>query len=219
MSLRSSPPTFRAHKSALALLIVFALACGPESSQTTDPLASSLNQGVSTNASRHADAIRALEAVFAGNAQSVAAAPSLVPPGAPLAPFIEARLYAIANVAMHDALNGVTPRFARYADAGPIDRDASAAAAVLTAAHDAIIGAAPGAQAATDAWYAGEMDTAQRRLFSPCGRRTVLPRAASALITPVPIPATISSLSRSTLPGSISSEQAGSPTRRIGAAR
>jgi hypothetical protein len=82
-----------------------------------------------------------------------------VPPGAPLAPFIEARLYAIANVAMHDALNAITPRFARYADTGPIDRDASAAAAVLTAAHDAIVGADPRAQAATDAWYASEMAT------------------------------------------------------------
>jgi hypothetical protein len=95
--------------------------------------------------------------VFSGNAQSIAAAPSLVPPGAPLAPFIEARLYAIANVAMHDALNAIAPRFARYADTGPIDRDASAAAAVLTAAHDAIVGADPGAQTATDAWYASEM--------------------------------------------------------------
>jgi hypothetical protein len=66
-------------------------------------------------------------------------------------------MYAIANVAMHDALNAITPRFARYADTGPIDRDASAAAAVLTAAHDAIVGADPGAQAATDAWYASEM--------------------------------------------------------------
>jgi membrane-associated phospholipid phosphatase len=95
--------------------------------------------------------------VFAGNAQSIAAAPSLVPPGAPLTPFIEARLYAIANVAMHDALNAVSPRFARYADTGPINRDANAAAAVLTAAHDAIVGADPVAQAATDSWYASEM--------------------------------------------------------------
>lgn len=77
--------------------------------------------------------------------------------GAPLAPFIEARLYAIANVAMHDALNAITPRFTRYADTGPIDRDASVAAAVLTAAHDAIVGADLGAKSGTDAWYAGEM--------------------------------------------------------------
>jgi hypothetical protein len=99
----------------------------------------------------------AVDAVFAGNAQSIAAAPALVPPGAPLAPFIEARLYAIANVAMHDALNAVVPRFARYADTGPLDRDANAAAAVLTAAHDAIVGADPGARTSTDAWYTSRM--------------------------------------------------------------
>lgn len=105
----------------------------------------------------HDDAEAALAAVRAGNAQSIIAAPALVPPGAPLAPFIEARLYAIANVAMHDAINGVIPRFARYADTGPADHDASAAAAVLTAAHDAIVRAAPGSQGSTDAWYAGAM--------------------------------------------------------------
>lgn len=104
-----------------------------------------------------AQATAALNAVNAGNAQTILAAPSLVPPGARLAPFIEARLYAIANVAMHDALNAVIPRFARYADTGPIDRDASAAAAVLTAARDAIVGADPGAQSSTDAWYANAM--------------------------------------------------------------
>ena len=62
-------------------------------------------------------------------------------------------MYAIANVAMHDALNAIVPRFERYADSGPIEPDAGIAAAVLTAAHDAIVGADPGSQAATDAWY------------------------------------------------------------------
>jgi hypothetical protein len=71
-----------------------------------------------------------------------------------LPPFIEARLYAIANIAMHDALNAIVPRFDRYADTGPIAGDAGIAAAVLTAAHDAIVGAAPASKAATDAWYA-----------------------------------------------------------------
>jgi len=92
---------------------------------------------------------------MAGNAQAVAAAPALVPPGAPLAPFIESRLYAIANVAIHDALNAIVPRYERYADTGPIEGNANAAAAVLTAAHDAIVGADPAAQAAIDAWYEG----------------------------------------------------------------
>ena len=85
----------------------------------------------------------------------VAAGPALVPQGAPLAPFVEARLYAIASVAMHDALNGVVSRFARYADNGPVNGDANATAAVLTAAHDAIAGAAPAATPSINAWYAG----------------------------------------------------------------
>ncbi|MDB4915741.1 MAG: hypothetical protein JWM95_3385, partial [Gemmatimonadetes bacterium] len=160
MSLRLSPPRIRTPRHALPwlLIVVMALACSPESTPTTtEPLVLSPSQGGNASASRRADGTRALSAVFAGNAQAVAAAPSLVPPGAPLAPFIEARLYAIANVAMHDALNATNPRFARYADTGPINRDASGAAAVLTAAHDAIVGADPGAQASTDAWYASEM--------------------------------------------------------------
>jgi hypothetical protein len=158
MSFRSNSPSSPGPRQLKWLLVaVMALACSPESTPTTtELLAPSPSQGGNASASRHVDA-RALSAVFAGNAQSIAAAPSLVPPGAPLAPFIEARLYAIANVAMHDALNAITPRFARYADTGPIDRDASAAAAVLTAAHDAIVGADPVAQAATNTWYASEM--------------------------------------------------------------
>ncbi|MBK8249660.1 MAG: vanadium-dependent haloperoxidase [Gemmatimonadetes bacterium] len=98
-----------------------------------------------------------LAAVLAANAQAIAAAPSLVPPGAPLAPFVEARLYAIANVAIHDALNAIRPRYARYADVGPVNSAGNPVAAVLTAAHDAIVGAAPSAQGSTDAWYATQM--------------------------------------------------------------
>ena len=160
MSLSSSPSTHRApgHRLPWLLVVVLALACSPESTPTTtEPLGPAISQAGNASASRRADVARALTAVFAGNAQSVAAAPSLVPPGAPLAPFVEARLYAIANVAMHDALNAITPRFGRYADTGPINRDASAAAAVLTAAHDAIVGADPAAKPGTDAWYASEM--------------------------------------------------------------
>lgn len=97
----------------------------------------------------------ARDAVLAGNAVAVGEAPALFPPGAPVAPFVEARLFAIANVAMHDALNSVVPRYERYADTGPIERDANLAAAILTAAHDAVVGAAPASADDVDAWYAG----------------------------------------------------------------
>jgi len=135
------------------------VACDPDSSpsritQPADPplQASAVRQRLS-----HADAQAALTSVLAGNEQAVVSAPALVPPGAPLAPFIEARLYSIANLAVHDALNGIIPRFARYADTGPLVPDANAAAAVIRAAHDAIAGADPVAQPAVDSWYANRI--------------------------------------------------------------
>ncbi|HEX4934943.1 MAG TPA: vanadium-dependent haloperoxidase [Gemmatimonadaceae bacterium] len=139
---------------ALAL-VAGAAACSPDSSPNGGP-----PTGVSalwnTGGVPGPDAASALAAVRAGNQQLVTAAPALVPPGAPLAPFIEARLYAIGNVAMHDALNAIVPRYDRYADTGPIIPEANPAAAVLAAAHDAMLGAVPAAQPAVDAWYAAQ---------------------------------------------------------------
>lgn len=150
MSLHAS--RLRLAVSIVAMAIV--TGCGPDSSpgitETPDPSLVPVNNAGGVPS---AQAAAALDAVRAGNAQTISAAPALVPPGAPLAPFIEARLYAISNIAMHDALNAIVPRFDRYADTGPTDRNASLAAAVLAAAHDAIVGADPGAQAGTDAWY------------------------------------------------------------------
>ncbi|HUQ18518.1 MAG TPA: vanadium-dependent haloperoxidase [Gemmatimonadaceae bacterium] len=130
---------------------------GCESGTAPASPAADLGVGITQQKLSHDDMAAALDAVRSGNEQSVAAAPSLVPPGVPLAPFIEARLYAIANIAMHDALNAVIPKYERYADDGAIDSDANAAVAVLTAARDAINGADPGAAAATNAWYTAAM--------------------------------------------------------------
>ncbi|HVF40793.1 MAG TPA: vanadium-dependent haloperoxidase [Gemmatimonadaceae bacterium] len=134
------------------LIIAVTTACSPDSAPTATGPSGPPSLGV--GGVPHAEAVAALDAVVAGNSQAVAAAPALVPPGAPLAPFIEARLYAIVNVAMHDALNAIVPRFERYADTGPVDSDAAIAVAVLTAARDAILGAAPAATGSTNAWYA-----------------------------------------------------------------
>jgi hypothetical protein len=148
-----SSGTLLFRRAALAVAIGSAAACSPDSlpsgTEATVPGPVATAGGVPNS-----QAVAALDAIMAGNAEAVVAAPSLVPPGAPLAPFVESRLYAITNVAMHDALNAIVPRFERYADDGSVDRDAGMAAAVLTAAHDAIVGAAPASQSATDAWYA-----------------------------------------------------------------
>jgi hypothetical protein len=133
---------------------LLALACAACNTGVDAPSASPTAPTALLESASPTSAQAAVDAVLAGNAQSIVAAPALVPPGAPLAPFVEARLYAIANVAMHDALNAIRPEYERYADHGPLRRDANAAAAVLTAAHDAINGAAPGATASTDGWYA-----------------------------------------------------------------
>ena len=138
------------------LAVVLAAACNPDSIATA-PGASAATGGPVYNAGgvSNAQQTAALQAVLAGNAEALTATPALFPPGAPVAPFVEARLFAIANVAMHDALNAIVPRFERYADTGPLDRNANVAAAVLTAAHDAIVGADPGSSVDVDAWYAG----------------------------------------------------------------
>ena len=147
------------HHLGLLLVGVATFACGEP---PTTPAAVSPAPGMLAGARwPRADESAALLAVRSGNEQGVLAAPTLVPPGVPLTPFIEARLYAIANVAMHDALNAIIPRYARYADAGPTDARANPAAAVLTAAHDAIVGAAPGATVAADAWYSAAIGAVQ----------------------------------------------------------
>jgi hypothetical protein len=140
------------------IALALGLGCSKEASRDESLLSEPEVPTASRGGLPHRDAAAVLDAVLAGNAQSLVAAPTLVPPGVPLTPFIEARLYAIANVAMHDALNAIRRRFERYADAGDMDSDANPSAAVLTAAHDAIVGAAPGAAGVTDAWYGTEMD-------------------------------------------------------------
>ena len=139
------------------LLAVLLAACGRDATTSIGPLATSRSADADVSAAGRGPRTAALAAVFAGNAEAVAAEPTLAPPGNPVDPWNEARLYAITNLAMHDALNAVEPRYERYADSGPAEHGASAAAAVLTAAHDAIVGGAPGAAAATDAWYAGAL--------------------------------------------------------------
>lgn len=134
------------------ILIVAAVGCGPDATgPRTTPVAAPLTE-------QRPDGVGdATAAVMSANAQVISSAPLLVPPGAPLAPFVEARLYAMANIAIHDALNTIIPRFQRYALGASVQSAAHPAAAALTAARDVIVAVAPAAQGATDAWYAGEM--------------------------------------------------------------
>lgn len=60
-------------------------------------------------------------------------------PGPPIPPFIESRYYAMVNLAMHDALNNIVPKYETYATTDPAFKGADPNAAVAQAAHDVIV--------------------------------------------------------------------------------
>ncbi|HEU4791338.1 MAG TPA: hypothetical protein VFS71_16745, partial [Flavobacterium sp.] len=67
-----------------------------------------------------------------------------------LPPMPESRIYAMVNVAMHDALNNIVPRYQTYALKNARDKDADANAAVAQAAHDVIVDQLPPQQVFAD---------------------------------------------------------------------
>ena len=71
--------------------------------------------------------------------------------GVPLPPMPESRIYAMINVAMHDALNNIVPKYQTYALNNARDKDADPNAAVAQAAHDVIAAQLPPQQAFADA--------------------------------------------------------------------
>jgi hypothetical protein len=60
-----------------------------------------------------------------------------------LPPMIESRIYAMVNLAMHDALNSIEGVYQRYAFLGSREKNASPDAAVAQAAHDVIVAQLP----------------------------------------------------------------------------
>jgi hypothetical protein len=79
---------------------------------------------------------------------SVVASRLMVDPG----PVIDSRAFAILHTAMHDAVNGIDPRYAPYA-AKLSSRGASLDAAVATAAHDVLLALSPSQRAQIDSEY------------------------------------------------------------------
>ncbi|MEO6549931.1 MAG: phosphatase PAP2 family protein [Ferruginibacter sp.] len=65
-------------------------------------------------------------------------------------PMTESRVYAMVNVAMHDALNNIAKKYHTYALTGATVQDASPDAAVAQAAHDVLVNLAPAQQAFAD---------------------------------------------------------------------
>jgi PAP2 superfamily len=67
-----------------------------------------------------------------------------------LPPMPVSRIYAMINIAIHDALNNILPRYRTYALKNAGDRHANANAAVAQAAHDVIVNLLPPQQAFAD---------------------------------------------------------------------
>jgi PAP2 superfamily len=85
--------------------------------------------------------------------QAVAAFAATDPVGGGIAPFVESRLYAMAFIGMHDALNAIDPRYEPYLSkiSAP---DASPDAAVATVVHDVFLSQFPPSTQQMDAAYA-----------------------------------------------------------------
>jgi hypothetical protein len=73
-------------------------------------------------------------------------------------PMIESRIYAMVNVAMHDALNNIKKKYKTYALAS-LDKNADPNAAVAQAAYDILISEAP--------WYKTKYDSLLNASLSP----------------------------------------------------
>ncbi|HEV8369009.1 MAG TPA: vanadium-dependent haloperoxidase [Pyrinomonadaceae bacterium] len=81
-------------------------------------------------------------------------------PASALAPIQQTRVMAIVQVAVHDAVNGITGEYATYLPPGPAPENASVEAAAIAAAHHALrnlFGNLPGQPAALDALYAASL--------------------------------------------------------------
>jgi hypothetical protein len=99
--------------------------------------------------------------VWNANAGEAALAAGLAPTGNPL---YESHMYAMAHVAIHDALNAIDRRYQPYAFFGHASRRASTDAAVATAARDVLVPlldqmSADAAVASVEADYAAALDT------------------------------------------------------------
>ncbi len=69
-------------------------------------------------------------------------------------PMPESRIYAMINLAMHDALNNIVPKYDTYTAISGSDTDANPDAAVAQAAHDVLLSLFPAQQATEDSLLA-----------------------------------------------------------------
>ena len=143
----------------IAISLGVALSCArayPSGSEATaaTPTAQSELSGTPTMTALPA---QASDAVTEWNQEAVRL--TLLPASA-LAPVQQTRVMAIVQVAVHDAVNGITGKYATYLSPGPAPQNASPEAAAIAAAHHALrsLFGSQGSQAASlDALYAASL--------------------------------------------------------------
>src|SRR5688500_4385467 len=84
-------------------------------------------------------------------------------PASPLVPVQQTRVMAIVQVAVHDAVNGITGEYATYLSPGPAPENASPEAAAIAAAHHALTNLFASHSASLDGLFAASL--AARGLF------------------------------------------------------
>ena len=78
-------------------------------------------------------------------------------PASNLAPVQQARVMAIVQVAVHDAVNGITRDYETYLSPGPAPENASPEAAAVAAAHHALVNLFPGHTASLETFYTNSL--------------------------------------------------------------
>jgi hypothetical protein len=78
-------------------------------------------------------------------------------PASALVPIQQIRVMAMVQLAMHDAVNGITGEYETYLSPGPAPANASPEAAAIAAAHQALKNLFPGSQVMLDGLYANSL--------------------------------------------------------------
>jgi hypothetical protein len=131
------------------------LSNGPATGTAPKPTAD--GEDVSSRSMTQSLQAQASDTVTEWNQQAVTL--TLLPASA-LSPVQQTRVMAIVQVAVHDAVNGITDKYATYLSPPPAPANASPEAAAIAAAHHALrslFGGLPGQPASLDALYAASL--------------------------------------------------------------
>ena len=130
MSFQTFPPATRNNYWVCTVVILFLIAITSCKKQATEPLSQEENPASAfknnNNGNGNAYGTISAEMVLRWNkaAIEVVTRTQAAIPDAPITPITESRFYAMVNIAMHDALNNIVPKYKTYALLNARDKDA-----------------------------------------------------------------------------------------------